>query len=36
MNVEINGKTDYNPEWWHKWLRKNMKKKVRLFSRRVK
>jgi hypothetical protein len=31
----MSGKTDYNPEWWDKWLRKNLKKKVRLFSKKI-
>jgi hypothetical protein len=42
MNAEINGETYYpmenffNPKWWDKWLRNNLKKKARLFPRRVK
>jgi hypothetical protein len=36
MNVEMNGKTDYNPKWWDKWLRKNLKKKEKLFPKKVK
>jgi hypothetical protein len=26
----------FNPKWWDKWLRKNLKKKERLVSKRVK
>jgi hypothetical protein len=26
----------FNPKWWDKWLKKNLKKKARLFSKRVK
>jgi len=42
VNVEINGEnyytveTFFNPKWLDKWLRKNMKKKERLFSKKVK
>ncbi len=42
MTIEFNGQTYYsmenfdNPDWWDKWLRKNLKKKVRAFSKRLK
>jgi hypothetical protein len=42
MNVEIDGNTYrtrqiyYNPDWWDEWLRKNSKKKLKLFSKTVK
>ena len=42
MNVEINGSTYrttqiyYDPNWWDEWLRKNSKKKLKLFSKTVK
>ena len=42
MNVEINGSTYrttqiyYDPEGWDEWLRKNSKKKLKLFSNKVK
>jgi len=42
MNVEINGENYYtmenffNPTWWDKWLRNNLKKKIRLLSKKVK
>jgi len=42
MNIEIDGRTYYatqnyyNPDWWDEWLKKNLKKKVRLFSKTVK
>jgi hypothetical protein len=26
----------YYPEWWEKWLKKNLKKQTRLFSKRTK
>ena len=26
----------FNPKWWDKWLRKNLKKKARLFPKKVK
>jgi hypothetical protein len=42
MNVEINRQTYYttqnfyNPDWWDKWVRKNLKKKIKLLSKKVK
>jgi hypothetical protein len=42
MNVETNGEIYYpmenffNPKWWDKWLGKNLKKKVKLFSKKAK
>jgi hypothetical protein len=42
MTMEANGQSYYSmdyyddPEWWDKWLRRNLKKKVRAFSRRMK
>jgi hypothetical protein len=41
MDVEINGDTYYTmenfykPDWWNKWLSKNLKKKLRLFSKKA-
>jgi len=26
----------FNPKWWDKWLEKNLKKKIRLLSKKVK
>ena len=36
MNLEMNEKTDYKPQWWDKWSKKNLKKKTKLFSKKVK
>jgi hypothetical protein len=42
MNSEINDQTCYstenfyNPDWWDRWLKKNLKKKTTLFSKTVK
>jgi hypothetical protein len=42
MDIEINGQTYVttqqfeNPKWWNKWFKKNQKKKLKLFSKRIK
>jgi hypothetical protein len=42
MNIEINGSyynsldNFYNPDWWDKWSKKNLKKKVMLLSKMAK
>jgi len=42
MNFEINDQTCYSienfysPDWWDKWLKENLKKKITLFSKIVK
>jgi len=42
MTMETSGQSYYSmeyyddPEWWDRWCRRNLKKKVRAFSRQLK